>query len=562
MSILKIFAALTLAAVVPCSGQQPARGPSKGIGSKGMVVSGRAAASEAGTAMMDAGGNAADAGAATLLALSVLTVGAFCIGGEVPIMYYDAGARNIEVLSGQGGAPLDPAAIEWYMQNRIPGGVARAAPVPAALDAIVTLLKRYGTKSFAEVVEPTLKILDAGGPSWYVDTGNRKRIETGVNWYADLAVTFRKLAEAEERAKGNRRQKLQAVADRFYRGDIAEALEQWYIEQGSFLRKKDLAAHRTRVEEPLMAKYRGYSVYKCGPWTQGPYVLETLRILEGYDVKKMGFGSADYIHLVTEAMKLALADRDEFYGDPEFVKVPMAALLSAPYTKLRRPLIDMKHASLEVRPGDPTKLRAIKEPMPVFATQGGTTTMCVIDRWGNMIAATPSGLSSTAGVAGKTGIIHGSRLTSLNTFKGHPNAIEPGKRPRVTLTPTLLFKDGRPVAAIAVAGGDLQDQAAIQLILEMVDFGMSPEDAFAAPRFSTAHHTSSFGQSKPKFGSLSVNERIGEAVQADLKSRGHVVTVGRGNAGGVALIGIEAGSGAAHGIGSGVSTATNPKSSN
>src|SRR4030095_12576422 len=189
----------------PTTAPQPARAPDKGVGSKGLVVWGRAVASEAGTKMLNAGGNAADAGAATLLALSVLTVGAFCIGGEVPIMFYSAGKKNIKVLSGQGGAPLDPDAVEWYMQNRIPGGgVARATPVPAALDAIVTLLKMYGTKTFAEVVEPTLKILDAGGPSWYIDTGNRKRIETGVNWYADLAVTFRKLVEGGQRAAGRR----------------------------------------------------------------------------------------------------------------------------------------------------------------------------------------------------------------------------------------------------------------------------------------------------------------------------------------------------------------------
>jgi len=177
----------------------------------------------------------------------VLTVGAFCIGGEVPILYYKSSDKTIKVLAGQGGAPRDPKAIEWYLQNRIPGGgVVRTAPVPAALDAIVTLLRMYGTKSFAEAVEPTLNILDGGGPTWYIDTGNRQRIETGVNWYADLAVTFRKLVEAEERAQGNRDQKLQAVADRFYRGDIADALEQWYIEKGGFLRKADLAAHRTR----------------------------------------------------------------------------------------------------------------------------------------------------------------------------------------------------------------------------------------------------------------------------------------------------------------------------
>ena len=263
-------------------------------------------------------------------------------------------------------------------------------------------------------------------------------------------MTFRKLVEAEEKAKGSREQKLQAVADRFYRGDIADALEQWYIEKGSFLRKRDLAAHKTRVEDPVMATYRGYSVYKCGPWTQGPYVLETLRILEGYNLAKMGFGSADYIHLVTEAMKLALADRDEYYGDPEFVKVPMPALLSEGYTRLRRSLIDMGKASLEARPGDPYNVKASKQPMPVFATQGGTTNMCVADRWGNVIAATPSGLSSTAGVAGKTGIIHGSRLTSLNTFKGHPNVIEPGKRPRVWLQAKALPRtaSGKPARAV------------------------------------------------------------------------------------------------------------------
>src|ERR1044071_2962704 len=197
-SFLCILLSAALAVAQP---PDPPRKPSTAVGSKGLVVSGRPVASEAGTKMLNAGGNAADAGAATLLALSVLTVGAFCIGGEVPIMYYSAANKDIKVLSGQGGAPLDPKAIQWFMENRIPGGgVARSAPVPAALDAIVTLLKMYGTKSFAEAVEPTLKILDGGGNSWYIDTGNRKRIETGVNWYADLAVTFRKLAEAEERA--------------------------------------------------------------------------------------------------------------------------------------------------------------------------------------------------------------------------------------------------------------------------------------------------------------------------------------------------------------------------
>jgi gamma-glutamyltranspeptidase/glutathione hydrolase len=518
-------------------------------GSQGLVVSGRTAATDAGIRMLEQGGNAADAGAATLLALSVTQVGAFCIGGEVPVLIYDAAKKDVKVLSGQGAAPLDPKAIDWYMTNGIPGSDVRSAAVPAALDAIVTLLRLYGTKSFEEAVQPTLAILDAGGPTWYIDTSDGRRIETGRNWQAELAVTFRKLIEAERKAVGSRNDRLQAVADRFYRRDIADAVERWYIAQGGFLRKADLAAHRTRVEDPVHAAYRGYTVYKCGPWTQGPYLLETLRLLEGFDIKAMGFLSADYIHVVIEAMKLGLADRDEYYGDPLFVDVPMKALLSDEYTRIRRPLIDMSKASLEVRPGDPDHMRALKTPAPAAPSQGGTTTMCVADRWGNVIAATPSGLGSTAGVAGDTGIIHGSRLVSLNTWKGHPNCIQPGKRPRVTLTPTLVLKDGKPVLAIAVAGGDLQDQAAIQLILDYVEFGMLPERAVSEPRFATAHHTGSFGQGKPKLGSLQVNVRVDEPVRDELKKRGHVLTTTRGGVGGVNMLFLDPKSNVAFGAG-------------
>ena len=453
---------------------------------QGVVVSGKPAATAAGIKILEQGGNAADAGAATLLALSVTSVGAFCVGGEIPILVYSADQKSVKLLEGQGEAPRDPKAIAWYMEHGIPDGDVKAAAVPGTIDAIVTLLKLYGTKSFEEVVQPTLAILDAGGPSWYIDTGSGEKIETGVNWQADLAVTFRKLVESEKAAKGTRQQKLQAVSDRFYRGDIADALEAWYIEKGGFLRKADLAAHKTPVVDPLKTTYRGYTVYKAGPLTQGPYLSQTLRLLEGFDLKKMGFNSADYIHTVIEAEKLALADRDEYYGDPNFAKVPMQQLLSDQYTKMRRELIDPKKASLELRPGDPYNMKPTKPPTITGPWHGGTTVMCVTDKFGNVIAATPSGLSSTAGVAGRTGIIHGSRLSSLNTFAGTPNVIQPGKRPRITLSPTLLFHDDHPVMAISVAGGDQQDQAAIQVILNYVEFGMSPEEAFK--RAALLHH--------------------------------------------------------------------------
>jgi gamma-glutamyltranspeptidase/glutathione hydrolase len=529
------------------------RGPSVAAGSQGVVVSGRPAATAAGIKILQHGGNAADAGAATLLALSVTYVGAFCVGGEVPILVYSAGQKNVKLLEGQGEAPRDPKAIAWYMEHGIPDGDVKAAAVPGTIDAIVTLLKLYGTKSFEEVVQPTLAILDAGGPTWYIDTGSGQKIETAVNWQTDMAVTFRKLVESEKASKGTRQQKLQAVSDRFYRGDIADALEAWYIEKGGFLRKADLAAHKTPVVDPLKTTYRGYTVYKAGPLTQGPYLSQTLRLLEGFNLKKMGFNSADYIHTVIEAEKLAMADRDEYYGDPNFAKVPMQQLLSDQYTEIRRKLIDPKKASLELRPGDPYTMKPTKPPTITGPWHGGTTVMCVTDKFGNVIAATPSGLSSTAGVAGRTGIIHGSRLSSLNTFVGTPNVIQPGKRPRITLSPTLLFRgtdnDNQPVMAISVAGGDQQDQAAIQLILNYVEFGMSAEEAFKAPRFSTEHFISSFGQDRASLGSLSVPNTLPEAVQADLRARGHLVTASRSGVGGVALIGIDPKTKQATGVG-------------
>jgi len=216
----------------------------------------------------------------------------------------------------------------------------------------------------------------------------------------------------------------------------------------------------------------------------------------------------------------------------------MQELLSDQYTKMRRQLIDPKKASQELRPGDPYSMKPTKQPTITGPWHGGTTVMCVTDKFGNFIAATPSGLSSTAGVAGRTGIIHGSRLSSLNTFAGTPNAIQPGKRPRITLSPTLLFHNHHPVMAISVAGGDQQDQAAIQVILNYVDFGMNPEEAFKAPRFSTEHFISSFGQDRAKLGSLSVPDTLPQEVQADLGARGHVISASRDGVGGVALIGI------------------------
>ena len=477
-------------------------------GSKGAVASGAREATDAGLEMLRGGGNAADAAATTILALSVTDSGNFCFGGEVPIIVYDAQRRTTEVLSGQGCAPR-LATRERLAAQQTKTSSLETAAVPAALDAVLTLLDRAGTRTFAMAAEPMLRILD------------RHEKE----WHSDLAATIRRLIDAEKSAAGDRRHGLRLVADYFYRGPLAREIDTWSRENGGLLRFTDLATHVTRVEDPVTVDYRGYTVCKCGPWTQGPFLLQTLRLLAPTDLKSLGHDSPEYIHLVTEAMKLALADRDTYYADPLFADVPLRQLLSKEYADIRRPLIDPKHASLVLRAGDPragkAELPPAAVPMAKQAAANDTTTRLVADQWGNVVAATPSGWGGM--MVGKTGVQLGTRLISLNTWDGHPNCIEPGKRPRITLTPTIVLKDQRPALAISVAGGDLQDQISIQLLLDCVDFDLTPAEAVVAPRFSTSHHIGSFRQTPPALGSLSVNEQVGAKTIEDLAARGHQV---------------------------------------
>ncbi len=482
-------------------------------GKGGAVAAGGAGAVAAGLSMLEQGGNAADAAAATLLSLSITDYGSFTIGAEIPLIIYDANRQEVKVLCGLGGAPLDPKTIEWYYENGIPAnGSIKAAPVPGALSLCITTVKMYGTMSFEQVVAPSLELLDTGGK----------------DWYPNLAVTFRRLIETEKQTPGDRQTKLQAARDRFYKGDIADELVTYYVKNGGFLRKQDLAAHVTRVEDPVTVQYRGYTVCKCDTWTQGPYLCQTLRLLEGFNLKNMGHLSADYIHVLAEALKLGLADRDEYYGDPLFANVPIKALLSDEYTAIRRPLIDMTKASDEIRPGDPIAMKAVKGPGTYRPGQSGTTTCAVADRWGNMVAATPSGNRPYA-LCQELGVAHGNRLRSLNTTKGHPNRIEPGKRPRITLTPTLVLKNGKAVIAISVAGGDLQDQTTLNCLLNHIEFGMMPEDAVTAQRFSTSHHQDSFDPNSIRektlgtLASLTVYKDVDENVRSELTRRGHKI---------------------------------------
>ncbi len=516
----------------------------KASGKHGVVAAGHADSVAAGVGVLNEGGNAGDAAAATILALAVTDYGLFSIGGEVPLLVYDAKAGKVESLCGVGAAPRDPAAIKWYYENGIPyQGSMKAAPVPGAVDLVVTLLKRHGTISFARAVAPALALLDKGREPWH----------------PQLAVTLRKLVVAEQSMAGSREEKLAAVRDRFYTGDIADELEAWYIATGSFLRKPDLAAHTTLIEEPVSTSYRGYTVFKCGPWTQGPVLCQNLRLLEGFDLRKMGHLSGDYIHTVTEAMKLGYADRDEYYGDPRFARVPMTELLSDQYTQLRRPLIDPQSASLDRRPGDPWKMLALHSAAPAGPEteqipKQDTTTCVVADRWGNVIAATPS-CNMLTNTPGPSGINTGNRVRSLNTSPGHPNRLEPGKRPRVTLTPTLVLKDGRPVMAISVAGGDLQDQTTLNVLLNQIEFGMLPAEAVTAPRFHMNHLQDSFNPNPDRNsafigrGELRVNAEIPDASMKTLADRGHRLSAKHGPIGMPVMILIDSTTGEMHAAG-------------
>jgi len=487
---------------------------------EGVVAAGSAEAVAAGITILADGGNAADAAVSTILALTITDHGACSIGGEVPLLIYDVGSQTVKALSGQGRAPLSPEAIDWYLKNGIPDDI-KMAPVPSVVDLCITTLQNYGTRTLEDVVLPTLALLDAGTKSWH----------------PKLARTLRRMVQEEQIASGSREQKLQAACDRFYgrnkdRNDIAEELEEYYIQQGGFLRKSDLAAHKTTIEDPITVTYRGYTICKCGPWTQGPFLLQALKLLEDFDLKGMKQYSPEYIHLVTESIKLAMADRDMYYGDPEFVDVPLPALLSDTYAEIRRPLIDLHKASQEARPGDPRGMKPLLDPGVFRPGIGGTTTCVVADRWGNVVSATPSAnVPKEPRDGGKAGVTYSNRLRSLNTTPGHPNCIQPGKRPRITLTPTLVLKNSKPILAISVAGGDLQDQVTLNLLLDFIEFDLLPKNAVTAPRFATAHHQDSFDPNPDRVqtfkgpGSLTISKNTSKSTQKELKQRGHKLTI-------------------------------------
>ncbi|HXT28144.1 MAG TPA: gamma-glutamyltransferase, partial [Vicinamibacterales bacterium] len=413
----------------------------------------------------------------------------------------------------------------------------------------------YGTKSLSDVLQPAIELAD-GFPMYeflhhYFET-ERKACEpyawTMSTYYPDgkitpvgemfrqpnLAATLRALATAEKSALAggaSREQAIQAGRDAFYKGPIAREMTAAVRAAGGVMTEDDLAGYHGKIEEPASAPYRDYTVYKAGFWNQGPSLLQTLRILEGFDLKKMGQGSADALHTTVEAIKLAYADRDRYYGDPDFVRVPGETLLSAQYATQRRALIDPKHASREQRPGDPLRGTALLElpPQLELPLKGGsretgdTTSLQVVDAQGNLFSATPSSgwILGGAFVAGKTGVPMSNRMQAFNLDPSSPNVLAGGKRPRTTLTPTVVLKGGKPFLAIGTPGGDSQDQQILLVLLNILDFGMDVQAAIEAPRVNSLHPVSSFDNHRAQPGVLEAETSLPPAVLDELKARGH-----------------------------------------
>ena len=559
-------------------------------GKRGVVAGGQPLSVEAGLRMLQSGGNAVDAGVATILAASVIEFSHFSFGGEVPILIKLKNAEVV-VVEGMGQAPMkatreffvnrakasqsegaatapdssraqrggtDRASIAGAKPGPIPSTGPLSATVPAVLDACVTALDHFGTKTLAEVMQPAIELAD-GFP---IDELRVEYIKTRApifsQWpdakalflpggevpkvgdifvQANLARTLREIVRAERLAsKGNRVSRhagLMAARDYFYRGPIARRIGDYMQSHGGLIAADDFARFQAKTGQPVRTDYHGYQVYKAGFWTQGPALIETLNMLEGFDLKKLGHNSSSYIHTLAEALKLAMADRDRYYGDPNFAKIPTEELLSKNYAALRRPLIDPNKASLAQRPGDPTNMKALvanaaqtvghASKVPMVERANDTTCVNVVDKEGNLFSATPSGAWLPAVVAGDTGVLMGQRLQSAVVDPNSPNVVAPGKRPRITLSPTLVLKGGEPYLVLSTPGGDNQDQALLQVLLNIIEFGMNPQEAVEAPRFDTQHFISSFDDHEFLPGSLNVESRAGLMTIEELSRRGHRV---------------------------------------
>ncbi len=576
--------ALLLAVPLPLATQQveptrvaPRREPTMRpeiVGQRGIVAGGRHYSVHAGTRILEQGGNAIDAGVATVFAASVVEISHFGFGGEVPTIIYDAKSKQVYVINGQGTAPKAATPELYKTKGKVDSNGPLGATLPAVMDAMAIALERFGTMRLEQVMAPAIELAD-GFPMYAFLrdflVSNRARTEAykwGHLYYADgvpevgaifrqpnLARTFRTIVAAEHaafEASRDRAAAIRAGRDAFYKGDIARRIADANRAEGGVFTYEDLAGFHGSVEKSASTTFHGFEVHKAGPWNQGPVLLETLNILEGVNLKAMGAGSADYLHTVHEAIKLAYDDRNAHFGDPAFTAVPLAGLLSKAYATERRALIGPK-AFLEHRPGDPYPFDpAVKPPKARYyphsqgakgsGSSGDTTCVDAVDQEGNLFSATPSSgwLLGGAFIAGDTGVPLSNRMQVFDLDPVSPNVLVGGKRPRTTLTPTVVMKDGKPFLAISTPGGDSQDQQILNVLLNMFVFDMDVQAAIEAPRINSTHPHSSFDNHESVPGELEIESRVPAKVLDDLRARGHVLRVvgAYGMSTGVVAVGI------------------------
>ena len=553
------------------------------MGPSGGVSTGHPLTSTAALSILLKGGNAFDAGVAALLAGGVLEQDLYSLGGEALVLVYPTAERTVTSVVGQGWAPR-AADVDWYLSRNktLEGYGLDPAVVPGALHAALTVLERWGTMSFEEVVAPAMGYAASGFPlrPSIVQTIQRERTfidrwptnraywvkPDGSDYKAgetirlpDTARTLQRMVEAERAAKRRGRAAGIAVArDRFYKGDIAKEMVAFLRQHGAPFDESDFAEFFARVEPPARTTYRDYTVYKHGFGSQGPVLLQVLNILERFDLRAMGYGSADYLHTIVEAMKLAYADRDSYYADPEFVQVPAEGLLSKAYAERRARLIDPRRASTSFVAGDPlpfdrrvkswpywkaaiadttTEVADVRRPAELAASRGidaggvskDTTHIAVIDKDGNIFDATPSGgWIPGAVMLGHTGIAMSVRGEQFWLDRTRANQLRPRARPRYTLTPSLVFKGNTPLMAIGTPGGDNQDQTILQAFFSLVEFWddwyPNVHAALERPRVQTLHFYGSFWPHLPGFNQLNVEATVPDDVYQELKARGHVVS--------------------------------------
>jgi gamma-glutamyltranspeptidase/glutathione hydrolase len=549
-------------------------------GSHWMAITGKPLAATAGAMMFQRGGNAVDAACAMIAATSTMW-DVLSWGGETQALIYDPRTKKIVAINGLGIAPSG-ATPEFYRSKGYefpPAYGPLAALTPGTPGGLMLMLAEYGTLSLGEVLAPSIELADG----YAIDAETADRIESWKTklkeWpdsarvmlphageareaphageifrQPDLAATLRRLVEAERQALAagkSRKEAIQAAYDRFYKGDVAREFVTAVQAQGGLITLEDMAKWQPYVEEPLHVDYRGVEVYKLDTWTQGPALLQSLNILENFDLKSMGYNSASYIHTLYQAMNLAFADRDFYYGDPRFPpEEPTRGLLSKDYAKARAATIRPDRNDATASPGDPYPYQGGRNPYAALLEQqrngaatapraaeataqqlaafkesfrSGTTTVIAADKAGWLVSVTPSGGWVPATIAGRTGIGLTQRLQSfvLDPAQNPFNVLEPGKRPRVTLTPSLAMKDGRPWLAFAVQGGDSQDQNLLQFFLNVREFGMTPQEASEAANFNSFQMRSSFDKHESQPGRILLSDQVPQWVRKELVQKGY-----------------------------------------